>query len=82
MVEHDTAFARLLRTYSTRHFVKPGITGLAQCRGLRGEISDVGMLERRVRYDIFYINNWSILLDLEILAQSAHQLLFPRKPAA
>lgn len=81
LLKHDDQFSPLLKSYYTRHFVKPGITGLAQCKGLRGEISDVSMLERRVRYDIFYINNWSILLDLEILFRSAGQILFPPRSA-
>ena len=81
LLKHDDEFSRVLKSYYTRHFVKPGITGLAQCKGFRGEISDVSMLERRVRYDIFYINNWSILLDLEILLRSAGQVLFPPKTA-
>ena len=81
LLKHDDEFSRVLKSYYTRHFVKPGIPGLAQCKGFRGEISDVSMLERRVRYDIFYINNWSILLDLEILLRSAGQVLFPPKAA-
>ena len=82
LLKHDDEFSRVLKSYYTRHFVKPGITGLAQCRGFRGEISDLNMLERRVRYDIFYINNWSILLDIEILFRSAAQVLFPPKTMA
>lgn len=79
LLKHDDEFSRVLKSYYTRHFVKPGITGLAQCRGFRGDVSDLSALERRVRYDIFYINNWSILLDLEILLRSAGQVLFPPK---
>lgn len=81
LMQHDEEFSRLLKAYYTRHFVKPGITGLAQCKGFRGEISEVTLLERRVRYDIFYINNWSILMDVEILFRTAHQVLFPPKSA-
>lgn len=81
LIKHDDQFSPLLKSYYTRAFVKPGITGLAQCKGLRGEISDVSLLERRVRYDIFYINNWSILLDIEILFRTAGQILFPPRSA-
>ena len=81
LIKYDDQFSPLLKSYYTRAFVKPGITGLAQCKGLRGEISDVSMLERRVRYDIFYINNWSILLDLEILFRTAGMILFPPRSA-
>ena len=80
LLKHDDEFSQLLKSYYTRQFVKPGITGLAQCKGLRGEISDVSMLERRVRYDIFYINNWSILLDIEIMFRSAREIFFPSRP--
>jgi len=53
-----------------RHFVKPGITGLAQISGFRGEVeTDVDIISR-VKYDIFYIENWSPLLDLKIIYQT------------
>lgn len=81
LIRHDEEFSQLLKAYYTRHFVKPGITGLAQSRGFRGEISEVGMLEKRVRYDIFYINNWSFLLDLQIVFTTVRQVLFPPKSA-
>ncbi len=81
LMKHDEEFSRVLKAYYTRHFVKPGITGLAQCKGFRGEISEVSLLERRVRYDIFYINNWSILMDVEILLRTAQQVIFPPKSA-
>ena len=51
--------------------VRPGITGLAQVNGLRGEIRDVDNMARRVRYDLTYIQNWSPALDLRILFQTA-----------
>ena len=53
-----------------RHFVKPGITGLAQVSGFRGEIETDKDIINRVKYDIFYIENWSILLDLKIIIQT------------
>lgn len=81
LIKHDEEFSRMLNAYYTRHFVKPGITGLAQCKGLRGEISEQALLERRVRYDIFYINNWSFLLDLQIVFSTIRQILFPPKTA-
>lgn len=81
LVKHDQEFARLMKTYYTRHFVKPGITGLAQCKGYRGEISEVTLLEERIRYDIFYINNWSLLLDFQIILATVKQVLFPPKSA-
>ena len=50
-----------------RHFVKPGITGLAQTKGFRGEVETDEDIINRVKYDIFYMENWSILLDIKII---------------
>ena len=50
-----------------RHFVKPGITGLAQIKGCRGEIETDSDIKNRVKYDIFYIENWSFFLDIKII---------------
>jgi len=81
LIKHDQEFSRLMKSYYTRHFVKPGITGLAQCKGYRGEISELGLLEERIKYDIFYINNWSLLLDLQIVLATVKQVFFPPKSA-
>jgi Undecaprenyl-phosphate glucose phosphotransferase len=64
--------------YSARHRVKPGITGLAQIRGLRGEIDTVERAKRRVEYDVYYIEHWSPLLDLRIILETVIQLFYPR----
>ena len=53
-----------------RHHVKPGITGLAQIKGYRGEIENDKDIINRIKYDIFYIENWSFLLDLKIIMQT------------
>ena len=50
-----------------RHKVKPGITGWAQVNGLRGETDTLDKMEKRVRYDLWYIDNWSLCLDLKII---------------
>jgi len=81
MIEHDEQFAKLLRNYYSRHYVKPGITGLAQSKGFRGEISELSLLEKRVGYDMIYINQWSLLLDIKILLATARQVIFPPKNA-
>ncbi len=81
MIEHDEEFAKLLRNYYSRHYVKPGITGLAQSKGYRGEISEVSLLEKRVGYDLLYINKWSLFLDIKILFATARQVFFPPKTA-
>jgi len=75
MVKHTTEYASKVDKYMLRHFVKPGITGLAQVRGYRGEIeNDVDILNR-IKFDIFYIENWSLFLDLKIMVQTVFNAL-------
>jgi polysaccharide biosynthesis protein PslA len=66
----DKYYFDAVRGYSARHRVKPGITGLAQVRGLRGEIATTERAQRRVEYDIHYIENWSPLLDIRIMIET------------
>ena len=69
------AFDRIVSGYSARHRVKPGVTGLAQINGLRGEIDDPEKLRRRCEYDLKYIETWSLALDLAILLKTPRALL-------
>ena len=73
------AFEAVVEGYATRHRVRPGITGWAQIHGWRGEIDDPLALRRRVEHDLHYIENWSIWLDLRILALTPLRLLDTRK---
>ncbi|TGV03836.1 undecaprenyl-phosphate glucose phosphotransferase [Flavivirga rizhaonensis] len=70
MVSHTNMYAQRVDKFMVRHFVKPGITGLAQISGFRGEIEEEKDIINRVKYDIFYIENWSLLLDLKIMLQT------------
>jgi exopolysaccharide biosynthesis polyprenyl glycosylphosphotransferase len=81
MPVHDEEFSRHFRGYRTRQFAKPGITGLAQTRGFRGEISEPALLEKRIANDLYYIANWSIWMDIQITFKTAWQLVFPPKTA-
>ena len=63
-----------VRDYSARHRVKPGITGLAQVKGWRGETTTVEHIQKRVEFDLAYIDNWSLGLDLKIISTPAHRL--------
>lgn len=72
---HNDTYAALIDGYLARHRVKPGITGLAQVNGCRGETATVEEMERRIRYDIAYVERWSLLGDLVILGRTARQLL-------
>jgi exopolysaccharide biosynthesis polyprenyl glycosylphosphotransferase len=79
--QHDELFHQQVDEYPLRHFAKPGITGLAQSLGYRGEITDYEVLRRRVRYDLEYINNWTLLLDLEIILRTIGEVMRPPRTA-
>ena len=64
-------YTEAVEVYAARHRVKPGITGWAQVNGWRGETDTLEKIERRVEYDLFYIENWSLSLDLKILLRTA-----------
>jgi putative colanic acid biosynthesis UDP-glucose lipid carrier transferase len=70
-VAHNEEYRKLINGYMIRHKVRPGITGWAQVNGLRGETSTVDKMHRRVQYDLDYLKNWSLWLDLKILARTA-----------
>jgi putative colanic acid biosynthesis UDP-glucose lipid carrier transferase len=67
---HDEKWGELLETYANRHQVKPGITGLAQVDGCRGETRTADRMQARVERDLAYIRHWSLGLDLSILART------------
>jgi putative colanic acid biosynthesis UDP-glucose lipid carrier transferase len=64
-----------------RHFIKPGITGLAQTNGFRGEIENDRDIVNRVKYDIFYLENWSLLLDIKIIVLTVYNAIKGEKKA-
>ena len=64
---HNEYYKELVESYMRRHKVKPGITGWAQVNGLRGETETLEKMQRRVEYDLWYIDNWSVWLDLKII---------------
>ena len=70
MISHTDEFANKVDKYMLRHFVKPGITGLAQVRGYRGEIERDSDIQNRIKFDIFYVENWSFFLDMKIIVQT------------
>ena len=75
MVSHTHMYAERIDKFMVRHFVKPGITGLAQTSGYRGEVETENDIINRVKYDIFYIENWSLLLDIKIIFQTVFNAL-------
>jgi putative colanic acid biosynthesis UDP-glucose lipid carrier transferase len=74
-VSHNDKYALMADKFMARHFVKPGITGLAQTKGFRGEVETDYDIINRVKYDIFYMENWSILLDIEIILKTIYNTL-------
>ena len=62
-------YGKKIKKYMIRHYVKPGITGLAQVKGFRGEIETDEDMISRIKYDVFYIENWSMFLDIKIIIQ-------------
>jgi putative colanic acid biosynthesis UDP-glucose lipid carrier transferase len=80
-VVHNQQYAELIDDYLGRHRVQPGITGWAQINGLRGETDTVDKMRQRVEHDLFYIDRWSIALDLKIIVLTAVSILFDRRSA-
>ena len=77
-VAHDSYYGKLLSDYASRHHVKPGITGWAQIQGCRGPTVQIELMKNRLDCDLWYIDNWSLALDLLILAGTVVELLRPR----
>jgi putative colanic acid biosynthesis UDP-glucose lipid carrier transferase len=67
MLKHTDQYSQLIDVFMVRHFLKPGITGWAQIKGLRGETKTVDAMLKRVEADVWYLENWSFLLDLKII---------------
>jgi putative colanic acid biosynthesis UDP-glucose lipid carrier transferase len=67
MLSHTEQYRKIIDKYMVRHFLKPGISGLAQINGYRGETKDIRLMEKRVEQDIFYMESWSLMLDLRIV---------------
>ncbi|MEP2774908.1 MAG: sugar transferase [Luteolibacter sp.] len=78
---HEREFEKHYERYGMRRFVKPGVTGLAQVRGYRGEIRRPGDVRGRGRYDLMYVRNWCVSLDFSIIFQTALQVVRPHRNA-
>ena len=77
-VAHNEEYRRIIKAYMVRHKVKPGITGWAQVNGQRGETDTIEKMRTRVEYDLEYLRNWSLGLDLRIIAATVRLLFFDR----
>lgn len=81
MLQHTAEYSALIDQFMVRHFLLPGITGWAQVNGFRGETREDGSMEERVKADIWYLENWSLLLDLKITFLTIWQVLVGHKNA-
>ena len=81
MIFHTEKYSALIGKYMVRHFSKPGITGYAQVTGFRGETEELWQMEGRIQKDIWYIENWSMWLDIKIIFKTALTIIFPDKAA-
>ena len=81
LLEHNEQFSQLMANYQVRTFIKPGITGLAQVRGFRGEAQTSQDIKNRVACDIEYLENWNLTLECGIIARTVAQLIVPPKSA-
>lgn len=81
LIEHNQQFSKFLANYHVRTFVKPGITGLAQVRGFRGEARNNADIENRVACDIEYLENWNLSLECAIILRTFAQLIRPPRSA-
>ncbi|MFZ2649856.1 MAG: undecaprenyl-phosphate glucose phosphotransferase [Burkholderiaceae bacterium] len=78
-VAHNELYRQVIKAYMVRHKVKPGITGWAQVHGHRGETDTIEKMQSRVEYDLEYLRNWTLRLDLQIIARSVRFLFFDRQ---
>ncbi len=81
LIEHNDEFSQLMANYHVRAFVKPGITGLAQVRGFRGEARSSSDIEKRVACDIEYLENWNLSLECGIILRTCAQIVVPPRSA-
>jgi putative colanic acid biosynthesis UDP-glucose lipid carrier transferase len=78
-VAHNEEYRKLIKAYMVRHKVKPGITGWAQVNGHRGETDTIEKMQARVEYDLEYLRNWSLTLDLQIIIRTIRVAFFNSK---
>ena len=81
MIKENERYSKSVNKFMVRHFVKPGITGLAQVKGFRGEIETNEDIINRVKFDIYYLENWSLILDLNIVFLTTINFLTGHKKA-
>ena len=78
MVEHDIKYSKLFQSFLKRHKCSPGLTGWAQVNGLRGATPNPDNMKRRMEHDLWYLNNWTIILDIYIILKTFY-IIFKHK---
>jgi putative colanic acid biosysnthesis UDP-glucose lipid carrier transferase len=81
LVSQLEEYSKTIQQYKVRHFITPGITGYAQVNGLRGETREPGLMEKRVQYDVLYLENWSLALDVKIILLTVWNMIKGEKNA-
>ena len=81
MVSQTNEYKKLIDKYMVRHIIKPGITGLAQVSGYRGQTEELWQMQKRVEYDVTYIENWSLWLDVKIIIRTIVNAILGEKNA-
>lgn len=81
LVSQLDQYSKVISKYKTRHFVTPGITGYAQVSGYRGETKEVHLMEKRVEYDVMYMANWSLMMDMKIIFLTVWNMIKGEKNA-
>ncbi len=76
MLKHTQDYSKIINKYMVRHYIKPGLTGWAQVNGYRGETKEDWQMQKRVDFDLWYIENWSFALDVKIIGTTIYQMLF------
>lgn len=73
----DESYSTQIESYTSRHYVKPGITGLAQCNGFRGETIEKELMIQRIKHDILYLENWNVFVDITLTIKTIKQVFKP-----
>jgi len=81
MLKHTKEYSQIIDKFMVRHLVKPGITGWAQVNGFRGATTEPRYMMKRVRYDLWYVENWSFFLDIQIIFMTVYNMIKGEKNA-
>ncbi len=81
MLRHTEQYSKMFDQFMVRHLIKPGITGWAQVNGYRGETVNPDRMLKRVEHDVWYIENWSLMLDLKIIFLTVEKMFIGDKQA-